>query len=431
VYASAVNPDALSYRRRRGLGERDEQMAILVQRVSGPLQAPGSSRLAGVAFSRNLYAWNDRIDPAQGILRMVFGLGTRAVDRVGGRLPAHDRGEPPELRPEVGEKVARYSQRQVDVLDLETNQECTLGLAEVLEGCDFPHLHLLVSELHDGHLADPFSRDVSGPADRLVLTLNNLIRRTRLVPLLGGMLETLEASYGHPVDTEFTAFLDSAAKIHINLLQCRPLLLPGATGDVVIPRDLPDDRVLFRAHRAICGGVRRGIGYILYIDPHWYAGIGDPSRKKTLGRLVGRINRHPDIAAGKVLMMGPGRWGSGNLDLGVNVGYADIDHAVVLVELAREEHGHVPELSYGTHFFQDLVEDEVVYLPVYPDLPDAEFNQAFLDRAPNLLARLLPDAADFADLVKVIDVDDATGGRALVVVADPARQEAVAFFEGE
>jgi len=65
--------------------------------------------------------------------------------------------------------------------------------------------------------------------------------------------------------------------------------------------------------------------------------------------------------------MGPGRWGSTNIELGVNTGYADIDNASVLVEVAREKAGQRPEVSYGTHFFQDLIESNILYLPVYPD----------------------------------------------------------------
>ena len=133
VYASALNPDALSYRCKRGLGQNDEQMAILVQRVSGmPYRHYFFPSLAGVAFSRNLYTWNDRIDPRQGIIRLVFGLGTRAVERVGSDYPRMIAISHPQLRPEVGTKVAKYSQRQVDLLDLETNQFASRFLADVL-----------------------------------------------------------------------------------------------------------------------------------------------------------------------------------------------------------------------------------------------------------------------------------------------------------
>ena len=430
VYASALNPDALSYRRKRGLGESDEQMAILVQRVSGrPYRRSFFPSIAGVAFSRNLYAWSDRIDPTKGMARLVFGLGTRAVDRVGGDYPRMIALSHPDLRPEVGHKIARYSQHHVDLLDLEANALVTRPLAEALGGRDYPELHMLVSTMSDGHLADPISRRVDGDPPSFVLTFNNLIRRTQFVKLLSSMLEQLESAYGHPVDIEFTASVDESGAVRINLLQCRPLWLPGSMGPVSVPADIPRERMLFASNRMVSGGVVRGIRYIVYIEPRRYASIGSAEAKKSLGRLVGRINEHPRIVEGKVIMMGPGRWGSSNIDLGVNVGYSDIDNTQVLVEIAREEAGHVPEVSYGTHFFQDLVEARIIYLPIYPDDPNSAFHEEFFHSSANVLAELLPDDADMADLVRVIDVPASASGLCAHVVADPQVRRAVCYLE--
>ena len=430
VYASALNPDALSYRRKRGLGESDEQMAILVQRVSGMhYKRYFFPSVAGVAFSRNLYAWSNRIDPKQGVVRLVFGLGTRAVDRVGSDYPRMIAVSNPTLRPEVGAKIARYSQRKVDLLDLEHNELSEKHLSEVIEKGDYPNLHLLVSTINGDHLYDPVSNHLGGSSDNLVLTFNNFIRRTQFVKTIGSMLAKLENAYGHPVDTEFTASIDSTGQVRINILQCRPLWLPGSLGPVTIPVNIPQERILFKSSRMISGGVIHDIRYIVYIDPTRYGTLASPDMKKTLGRIVGKINEHPRIAEGKVMMMGPGRWGSSNIDLGVNVGYADIDNTAVLVEVAREDAGHVPEVSYGTHFFLDLVEAQIIYLPVYPDDPSASFNESFFANAPNLLTELLPDASEFADLVHVIDVSAATGGANAHVVADPHVQSAICFIE--
>jgi hypothetical protein len=172
---------------------------------------------------------------------------------------------------------------------------------------------------------------------------------------MGSILTKLEAAYGQPVDVEFTASVDASQRVRINLLQCRPLSLPGSLTEVSVPASLEPEQILFRAHRMICGGVVEQIRYILYIDPRRYHLLGFEA-KKNLGRLVGQINRHPMIQGNKMIMMGPGRWGTSNIALGVNVSYADIDNAEVLVEVALEEAGHVPEVSYGTHFFHDLVE---------------------------------------------------------------------------
>jgi hypothetical protein len=403
-------------------------MAILVQRVSGMRHGDlFYPTLAGVAFSRNLYAWNQRIDPRQGMIRLVLGLGTRAVDRVGGDYPRMIAVSHPSLRPEVGLEVVKYSQKQADVLDLRANALVTLPLPEVLGREHQLSLRYLVSVVHDGEVRDPQTRLVEGAPAQWVLTCNNLVRSTAFVRLLGEILRRLERAYGRPVDIEFTATVGPQGEIGINLLQCRPLIVPGASEPVSVPS--APERTLFRSRRMIRGGVVRDLRYIVYVDPRRYSAIRDDSVRKALGRVVGRINEHPLVEAGGLLLMGPGRWGSNNPELGVNVGYADIDNARVLVEMAREAAGQMPELSFGTHFFQDLVESETVFLAVYPDDPAATFNEAFFATAPNALTDLLPDDDRYADYVKVIDVPSVTGGAQVQVVADAQEQKAICFLE--
>jgi hypothetical protein len=430
VYASALNPDALCYRSKRGLGANDEQMAILVQRVSGmPYRQYFFPTLAGVAFSRNLYAWNDRIDSRQGVIRLVFGLGTRAVERVGSDYPRMIAISHPQLRPEVGVKVSKYSQHQMDLLNLETNQFETHFFTDILANDEYPNLPMFVSVMRDNYPYDPVSGKVHGSADQWVLTFNNLISRTDFVPVMGNLLARLEEAYGQPVDIEFTASVDGGERVHINLLQCRPLFTPGSLVDVSVPTSLERQQILFRSHRMICGGRVEQIRYILYIDPQRYNRLA-PEAKKSLGRLVGQINRHPAIKDSKILMMGPGRWGSGNIDLGVNVTYADIDNAAVLVEVALEEAGHVPEVSYGTHFFQDLVEAQIIYLPVFPDDAATEFQREFFERAPNVLLEFFPHARENEAVLRLIDIPKTTGGVFAQVVADPQHRQAVCFLDG-
>jgi hypothetical protein len=429
VYASALNPDAMTYRRARGLGESDEQMAILVQRVSGtPYGQHFFPTLAGVAFSRNLYAWTNRIDPNQGMIRLVFGLGTRAVDRVGCDYPRMIAVSHPRLRPESGARIAKYSQWEVDLIDLQNNRLATCPVDELLATRDYPNLHLLVSLMKEGYPADPWTSRLEATTEPLVLTFNLLIERTDFVKIIGAMLTRLEAAYGQPLDTEFTASVDATGGVRVNLLQCRPMRLPGTTGPIELPAALPPPRLLFRSSRTISGGLTPPIRYILYIDPAQY-GATPPEVKKALGRLVGRINEHPAVTEGRVLMMGPGRWGSSNIELGVNVTYADINNTDVLVEMAREEAGQVPEVSYGTHFFLDLVEAQIIYMPVYPSDPEAEFNQELFEGLPNVLTELLPDAQRYAAIVRVFDLPAATGGCRARVAADPQSRKAVCYLE--
>ena len=427
VYASAVNPDVLTYRRERGLGESDEQMAILIQRVSGTAYRHYFfPPLAGIAFSHNLYRWTERIDPQQGLIRLVMGLGTRAVNRVESDYPRMIALSHPELRPEAVNKIAQYSQKKIDVLDLSSNCFETKKIFDVLD-CDYFKLHLFFSHWEDQMLQEP----VGGRYDPLhaVITHHRLLKETDFIKVVKEMLAKLEAAYGYPVDTEFTAFVDEGGKVRINLLQCRPLRLPGSSGVISMPSSVPREHLLFRAFRTIFGGIVKDIRYVILVDPQAYAERASPETRKSLGRIIGKLNRHPLVCRHRFILMGPGRWGSANPDLGVNVTYADINHASVLVEIANESLGHVPEVSYGTHFFLDLVEAGIIYLPVYPHDPAAQYNQSLLVSSRNFLLDILPEASGLEHYLKVLDGYSLPSGKSFTVMADPRTQEAACFLE--
>jgi hypothetical protein len=429
VYASALSPDALAYRRRQGLIDSDEQMAILVQRVAGERYRDYHfPHLAGVGFSRNIYPWADRIDPTKGLVRLVLGMGTRAVDRVED-YPRMIALSDPFLRPQTGQEIARYAQRAIDLIDLRANALRSEPLGEVI-GNDLPNLHLYVSQVADGYVYDTASSMLEGSFRErtLVLTFDKFLRRTACVPLLRAMLRILEDTYGHAIDTEFTLHLGADGQLRLNLLQCRPMSLPGWSPRAV-PSEVDPTKVLFRASRMAGGGVVAGIGYIVLVDPAAYGALSANSPQRAgVARLIGQLNRHPALVRSKVMLIGPGRWGSSNPLLGVGVTYADIDNCAVLVEMAREEGGYLPEVSFGTHFFQDLVENQIIYMPLYPDDPASDFREDFFARAPNALPDLLPEAEGYAALVKVIDVAATTHGWRAQVVADPAARSALCYL---
>jgi pyruvate,water dikinase len=430
VYASALSPDALAYRLKHNLADSDEQMAILVQRVAGgPVGRFFLPPVAGVGFSHSPYVWSDELDASQGMLRVVVGLGTRAVDRVGGEYPRTVFLSHPSLRPEVDAgRILKYSQHNVDALDISRNEFVTVPVDELVrEGQLLKHAHLLFSWLQDGHLADPVSAGRVPRGARPVVTLNNLIRRTDFPNVMRRMLAALQEAYGHPVDTEFTVSFREDGRVRINLLQCRTLSLPGGAEEARIPEDLAAERVLFEARRCAAPGVVRGITHIVYIDPDWYSEL-PLDLKPQVGRVVGRLNRHPRLEGMRVMLMGPGRWGSSNIELGVNVTYADINNAAVLVEVARSRGGHTPEVSYGTHFFQDLVEDGILYVPLYPDQPECRFAAEFFLHGPNALEELLPEWALLHGAIRLIDLRRVCGTTAALVV-DAAERRALCYLE--
>ena len=430
VYASTMSPDVLSYRLKRGLVENDEQMAILVQRVSGmPYKQYFFPALAGVAFSKNPYAWSDNIDPAKGVIRLVLGLGTRAVNRVSDDYPRMIAVGKPQARPDTGERILKYSQHKIDLLDVKANALLTKSVTDIISD-DYPSIGMCFSVFKDGFVFDPpYKGDIIKSGNKIALTFNKLIIKTDFVKIMDEMLTNLESAYGHPVDTEFTAYMDYKGNVRINLLQCRPLRLPGMPGDREIPREIEPKKVLFRANRVINGGYIEDIKYIVFVDPRGYGQINNLSLKKSIGRFIGLLNRHLSMRNEKFMLIGPGRWGSTNLELGINASYADINNTAVLVEVSWKESGFSPELSYGTHFFQDLVEDHIIYLPVYPDNPDSEYNNSFFTESANKLSEVIPGNEHLENIVKLIDLTESAAGQNLKVLADPESQRAVCYLE--
>lgn len=433
VYASVLNPDALLYRRHMGLLDYDERMAVLLQKVVGrPYRHFFFPSLAGVAFSRNPFRWNPRIRREDGLVRLVWGLGTRAVDRVPNDYPRLIALSHPTLRPEIGvQAISKYSQRFVDVLNLENNSFETLPVSQVIAG-DFPGLNLLAS-MDKGDYVQPIYSLLDDPDPRsLVLTFDNLLTNTRFVPLIKYLLTTIEHHYGRPVDTEFAIDIVPGfprPELRLSLLQCRPLSFREWGQPVRVPNDVPQADKLFTANRLVPYGYVSSVRYVVWIDPRAYDQIADATTKSQVARVVSRLNQR--LEGERFILMGPGRWGSANVDLGVKVTYADIHNASALIEVALARGDLAPEASYGTHFFQDLVEAQIFPLPLYPDDPDILFNWQFFDASPNALAELLPDCARYAAYTKVIDVPAAADGRYLEIVMNGEEDEAVGYLKRE
>jgi pyruvate,water dikinase len=335
----------------------------------------------------------------------------------------------PTLRPEMGvQEVSKYSQHLVDVLDLTGNRLETLPTYDLLSS-SYPGLHLIASVNKGDYVQPLFSLLDEPDPHTLVLTFDNLIANTNFVPLMKFVLTTLEQHYQRPVDIEFAVERlggPNSRELTLSLLQCRPLSLQQNGQPVEIPEQVPREDVLFMANRLVPHGVVSGIKYIVWIDPSAYDRIPDPVHKTQVARTVGQLNQA--LEGEKFVLMGPGRWGSSNVSLGVKISYADIDHASVLIEVALAHGEHAPEASYGTHFFQDLVESGIYPLPIYPDDPQTAFAWAFFDRAPNVLTRILPGHTN-SDTVKVIDIPEVTGGRHLEIVMDGEQERALGYLK--
>lgn len=426
VYASILGPDPIIYRREHNLIDYVEGMAVLIQKVVG--QRVGDFFLpmfAGVAFSRNEYRWSPRIKREDGLLRIVMGLGTRAVDRSGTDYPRMIALGAPTLRTESNvSEIRRNAQQTLDVIDLKANRLRSVRLQEILAHADepFPMLDKLVSVYRDGGLYTPPGVMLDEDPDDLSITFDKLIRDNDFVPRARAILKRLEDVYGVPVDVEFAC---DGEKFYV--LQCRTQSTALDSGPVTIPKGVPKKDILFDANRFVRTGEIDDIEYIVYIDPAKYDAVPTRERRHEIARAIGRINRA--LQPKSFALIGPGRWGSNDLRLGVPVRYADINRCCILIEVARTKNGFSPEVSFGTHFFQDLVEAEIHYLPLYPDEEGNVFNDAFFSTSTNVLKSIVPDDAEFACDINLIHVPKSARGRRLHIAMDGETDKALGYLK--
>jgi hypothetical protein len=430
VYASVLNPNALFYRREMGLLDYDERMAILLQEVQGDRHGDYFlPTLAGVAFSYNPFRWTAKIRRRDGFLRLVWGLGTRAVDRVANDYPRMVALSHPDLRPEVGSaEIRRYSQHFAEVINLAENQAQVRPIADLLT-MDFPSARLLVSVDRGEYLQPPLAYDPSLSSRDLVLTFENLLTRTKFVALMKAILRTLSGGFGRNVDVEFTADILPGypePDFLVHLLQCRPQASQESGYAVEVPNTVSEADTLFTTDRLVPHGRVQRVRYVVFVDPDAYDRLSDETSRLQVARVVGKLNQL--LEKKSFLLMGPGRWGSGNIELGVKVSYADIYNTAMLIEIGLSEGGSTPEVSYGTHFFQDLVEAEIFPLALYPDQGNTIFNWRFFRETSNILADLLPKEASYADCIRVIDVPAGAQGRLAEVIMDGESSQAIAYL---
>ena len=405
VYASALSEPALRYRQRRGLLADDEQMALLIMRVSGTAgRRYFHPHAAGVGLSVNPYPWNPAIDMRAGVVRLVAGLGTRAVDRSDDDYTRLIALNAPHLRPEDSfGAIARYTQRRMDALDLELNA--------VISG----HFSVLAANEPDFPLALFTTREA--PDRPPFLTFDGLIGSTAFVDDLRSLLGSLHQAYRHAVEIEFALNLQPDGRYRINLLQCRPMQVRDLAGTSAEPPAATPR--LLSARGAVIGPSRMlRPERIVLVVPGAFAALRQAERL-AVTRLVGRINRAS--AERMLLMLGPGRWGSRDPALGLPVSFADINHVAALCEIVVMHDTLVPDVSLGTHFLNELIEADMLYFALFPKRQGNLLDLTAWQAWPNHLLELAPDAAQWATVVKVLE--PAAGS--VILYADTENQHVV------
>jgi len=432
VYASTMSRDALLYRAHRGLLDRDEQMGILVQRVSGAVHGTlFYPQVAGVALSYNPYAWSEYIDPKAGVVRLVFGLGTRAVNRSDDDYTRVVALNAPLRRPEANvDEVIEYAQKRVDIIDIGANRLESMHCDKVLS--DAPSLPVAMFASRRRPTGDHAGRGAAGPSSPWFLTFERLLSGSPFVDDMREMLRILREAYRNHVDVEFTANYLSDNSFRINLVQCRPLQVREGGRIVPVPERLPPEDVVLEAQGTIVGQSSfTPVDRLIYVVPAIYMQlpIGD---RYSIARMIGRLTHVEERGEDRktILLLGPGRWGTSTPSLGVPVSFAEINTVSVLCEIVGQHGTVVPDVSLGTHFFNDLVEANMLYFALFRGKKGNSIREEFFERGENRLAELLPDDEEWSSVVRVIDIPGTSRGRMLYLNANSPGQRAICYLAG-
>ena len=404
VYASSMSLSALDYRKRRGLDKRDEQMALLIQRVSGSHY--GSNYMpcaAGVGYSYSPYRIMKDSDPCAGMLRLVMGLGTSAVDRTEGSYPRIvNLDMPKKTSYSSSADKHKFSQGKAEVIDMAEQKLKRLSLDQIEPNLP-KYLDKILLE-HDFD-AEMRLRETGRNRDVKFISCKGLVANETLMEQMKRMLHCIEEEYEYPVDTEFTINLSESGEYSIDLLQCRPLQVQRGKTGTVIPSDIPRDRILLESKGASMGISRASkLDYIVYVDPVNYYNM--PYKEKNLvAKLIGKINWFFREKNKHLMLIVPGRVGTSSPELGVPTTFSDISTFEIICETEETKAGYNPELSYGSHIFQDLVEAEILYTAVFHNEKTIRYSPEKLKEAGDIVSEFAQNESLW-EIVHIYDVSD-------------------------
>ena len=404
VYASTMSLSALDYRKRRGLDKRDEQMALLIQRVSGSYY--GSYYMpcaAGVGYSYSPYKFLAGIDPKAGMLRLVMGLGTSAVDRTMGSYPRLVSLDMPEATSSVtvAEKH-QFSQRAVEAMDVSEHMLKRLELRDIESKLPRYLINMLLE--HDYEVEDSL-KERGIYRDVRFISCRGLVKKNDIMNQMQKLMQLIQQEYEHAVDIEFTLNLSENGEYSINLLQCRPLQVAKDTAAVVIPEDVSKENIILESIGASMGLSRSvQIDLVVYVDPKAYYNMPYADKSRIAG-IIGKVNWTFREKGRHMMLIVPGRIGTSSPELGVPTAFSDISEFEVVCEVEEKDAGYNPELSYGSHIFQDLVEADILYTAVFANEKTLHFSPDKLVGHRDII-RDFAENKDDCEIIKAFDLKD-------------------------
>ena len=371
VYASTMSKSAIDYRQRRGLGNEDEQMALLVQRVSGSRYGDVFMPCAaGVGYSYNPYRYSKDVDPEKGMIRLVMGLGTGAMDSGVDASPYFVNLDKPEL--------SEVHQHTLDVVDF---VDCVTGSVERKE-----------------------IRDLSDDTERNFITCSEIINNAEMMDSMRELLKIIKDEYGYPVNIEYTINLSEKGDYVINLLECKPLQILQDKNRIKMPERVDPKKIFIECRKASMGLSKKvKMDYIVMVHPTEYHNIRY-NLKFEITSALEKINWHFRDTDHHLMLLVPGKIGTSSPSQGVPATFSAISNYDIICEMAEDRAGFAP--TYGSHIFQDMVEEGIIYGAIFESEQTIAFNSKKVSNLKNMIDKICPRNRELMKVVGVYDVSE-------------------------
>lgn len=198
-----------------------------------------------------------------------------------------------------------------------------------------------------------------------------------------------------------------------------------------IPKDVPKEKIVLLAEGTSMGLSRSfAVDAAVYVDPERYYRL-TYAEKPRVRDILHEVNWRLRGKGKHLLLLVPGRIGTSSPELGVPTAFSDISEFDHVVEIACSRAGYRPELSYGSHFFQDLVEARIGYIAAFENEKTKVFQPELLAKGRDVTTEFLPPEkernAGAASCVSVYDL----AGTGLVLYLDMAADTLLLSFSGE
>lgn len=365
VYASVFYNGSRTYIQTTGNLQSEEKMAVVIQNICGSehngLYYP---LISGVGRSVNFYPiGGERME--DGIVNVVFGLGKSVVEG----------GKTLRFSPEFPKKILqlsqpylamRDSQKMMFALDLRPgafkisrNEGVNLAHIPVTEVIpDYANSNLVFSTYSAVN-----SRIVPGVEESgaRIVSFDAILKYGKypLAKALSEIMDICRKELLCEVEIEFAADVAPSGKLSLKLLQVRPISSYSAEQEVNFDDLKTSLGTLFlESGKALGNGFVNDVSHIVYIAPDKFNSL---STREIAAELAEINNTFKSRNEGYILI-GPGRWGSSDPNLGIPVIWSDISEAKMIVEYSMP--GFQVEPSQGTHFFQNITSLGVGYLSI-------------------------------------------------------------------